>query len=169
MIEIKTNWTKENINEYVRFTTFSKNSKSKLLIALYIVCIALIVFSGIIAYLIMKDMFIIIVVGLATLMLLGFWGVFYFMLKSYANQILQANKSDIESTYRLDDKTITVLSEGKILGYIPWENINTIEFNKNSIYIMTKESSLLIIESDKISYGTKKELIELLNIIKEKK
>lgn len=163
MIELTMDWTKENVWDFVVYNSFIKNSKSKLLITAYVVCLVLIVAAGITAFAIMQDLFVLLMTGIVLLMLIAFWFVFFLTLRTYSKQILEANKSEKASVCRLDDDCISILRDGKIVGFLKWDMIDTADFGKNAAYLMTKESALLIAEYGKITSGTKEELFEMVS------
>lgn len=163
MITAKIEWTEENIWDYIKYITFQKGKRNKILIISYAICILLVLTMGITSAIVTGQGLIFAVTGVAVLVLAGYGGFFVYTLKKYAKTIMEVNKDVTFDRIEFEDGGIYVFSGDKENGIIDWEKIQSADYSDKTAYLMTVGNSLLIIEENKIEIGTIEQLKALVD------
>lgn len=164
MIEIKTEWTKENLTGYVLSKFFIKNSSMKLAASAFAVCIVLIIASCIVSFLMLGDFALLFLAFGVIVLAVGYVLFLAFALNKYVKKALEANeKSEMDGAIITEDNIIACC-KGEPFGEMLWEKITEIIFNdkRNTVYLSTDDGAVLILEYSKILKGTEKELREIV-------
>lgn len=167
MIEIKTEWTEENLKRYMMYKFFFSNKFTMLSTVVFGLCFAVISVSCAVMFAMTESAVFLVLVG-AVVVLAGGAAAF-FVLKINKNVKASVNEnsalSERESVI-LDEDKITVCKNETRFGEIGWEKIVSIElYDKGkTAYLATEEGAVLILEYKNIVTGTEKDLREMLLI-----
>lgn len=163
MVEVKLEWNKDNLKEYIKFSSFN-NKPVKIALpvfaacyaAMLVVCILMAVKFG---YWIMLGAALMI-----TFFALIFAAITFFSFKGYVKNAIKANSdSDINNILICTD-ALLLLKDDEPIGTIDYRNINEISFNEKAetAYIITNKNAVIILEYKNIVLGTKEELKKIL-------
>lgn len=164
MVEIKTDWTKENLTGYVVSNFFTKNGFMKLAAAAFAVCFVLIIASCLVSFFVLGNIAMLFL-AIGVIVLVGGYGLFLFLtISKYVKKAIEANTGAEMDGVIITEDAIIVCNKGEPLGEILWEKITGIIFNdrKNTVYLSTDGGAVLILEYSKIVKGTEKELREIV-------
>lgn len=164
MIIANMNWTKENVWEFVKHHTLHKSKLQKILFAAYIICALLLLVFGITAFVITAEIMVLLFSLGALLVMCAYVVFFYFMMKSMAKKLLEANSENENLEICFNDEVIFVRKNNEPMGIIPWDNITDINIGASAAYITSKENALILIEFKCITTGKKEDFLKLLEV-----
>lgn len=160
MVEIKTEWTKENIDNFVKYSVLGKSPYQKITFIVLIAFFALLFIFCLTLFIISHEFMMLIgsIVLAATAGI--FTLIFVLMLKQYAKRLMTLNADSKINAAMIDNEKIVIIENDNPIGKIIWENISEIEQDKkhNAAYIITKESAMMILEYENIIFGSTDEL-----------
>lgn len=165
MVDLKIEWTNENVSEFVKYTMMTKGKTQKILTVVYAICFSVVLIASLIAFFVTGS-WLFIMTAAASALLLGSFVLFMkITMKKLSISLYDANKDSDVNVIQLSSEDIIVCREGQPVGRIPWDSIAEIDVNKNAVYLTSKENALLLLEKERITGGTAEELDA---IIKEK-
>lgn len=167
MVEIKSNWTEENLKEYARFTTFSKGGFSKFMIFALIVLYIVVVVGCLTIYFMMKLIFALIMLIIFTCFLAACGLFFVLTMKDFVKTALKSSENEDFDSVLINADNIFICKDQQPIGELDWDKITKIHINEKAgaVYLCTEENAVLILEFKNIVTGTEKELRET---VKEK-
>lgn len=167
MVEVKTQWTEENLKEYTKYVAINKNQLNKF-IFIIISVIYVIVTAGCIAiYCIFQYTF-------ALIMAIGFTCfialcVLFFILsiRGFVKTTLNSNENEEFDSVLINGEHIFICKDQQPIGELDWSKITKIYINDKAgaVYLCTEDNAVLLLEYKNIVGGTEKELRET---VKEK-
>lgn len=167
MIEIKTEWTEENLKRYIMYKFFFSNKFTMVFAAVFGVCFAAIAASCAAMFAMTKSAVFLILVGAVVVLAVGVAALFVLKINKNVKASVNGNSASSErESVILDEDKITVCKNETPFGEISWEKIVSIElYDKGkTAYLATEEGAVLILEYKNIFTGTEKELREMLLI-----
>lgn len=167
MIEIKTEWTEENLKRYIMYKFFFSNKFTMVFAAVFGVCFAAIAASCAAMFAMTKSAVFLILVGAVVVLAVGAAAFFVLKVNKNVKASVSGNPASPEGeSVILDEDKITVCKNETPFGEISWEKIVSIElYDKGkTAYLATEEGAVLILEYKNIVTGTEKELREMLLI-----
>ncbi len=167
MIEIKTEWTEENLKRYIMYKFFFSNKFTMVFAAVFGVCFAAIAASCAAMFAMTKSAVFLILVGAVVVLAVGVAALFVLKINKNVKASVNGNSASSEGeSVILDEDKITVCKNETPFGEISWEKIVSIElYDKGkTAYLATEEGAVLILEYKNIFTGTEKELREMLLI-----
>lgn len=167
MIEIKTEWTEENLKRYIMYKFFFSNKFTMVFAAVFGVCFAAIAASCAAMFAMTKSAVFLILVGAVVVLAVGVAALFVLKINKNVKASVNGNSASSErESVILDEDKITVCKNETPFGEISWEKIVSIElYDKGkTAYLATEEGAVLILEYKNIVIGAEKELREMLLI-----
>ena len=170
MIKIKLDWNKENVGEFVRYSTAPKSKSHVFLTVAFYVVIAIIIALCIVMYAMTGEWLAIVGAGVSVIVAIVYNVGFRMVKKNLTNNILDLNlKTGFESV-EVDYEKIVIHDSLGPLGKISWSNVTKIEKNNEcgAVYITTCDNAMILIEYKNITEGTREELDGIFEGMNEK-
>ncbi len=167
MVEVKTQWTEENLKEYTKYVAFSKGQLNKL-IFIIISVIYVIVAAGCIAIYCIFQYTFALVMAIAFTCFMALCVVFFILtIRGFVKSTLNSSENEEFDSVLINDEHIFICKEQQPIGELDWNKITKIYINDKAgaVYLCTEENAVLLLEFKNITGGTEKELRE---IVKEK-
>lgn len=167
MIEIKTDWSEENLKKYIMYKFLFSNKFTIAAMAVFGICFAAIAASCITMFAMTESAVFLVMAGAVAVLAAG--TVIFFIVKVNKNVKASADmgkeSSENESVILTEDK-ITVCKNQVPYGEMSWDKISSIDLNEKgkTAYLSTEEGAVLILEYKNIVVGAEKELREMLLI-----
>lgn len=169
MIEVKTEWNKENLKKYIMYKTFFENKYTMLSVIVFLICFIAIIGVCAAMYFIIQMPFFLIMAGAVILLTAGFAVLFFYKINKNIKASLKENKDTEENAQEstvLTEDSITIIKNGFPYGEMRWDKVASISFNDKggAAYLSTDEGAVLILEYKNIIKGSERELKEMLQI-----
>ena len=170
MVEIKTEWNKENLKKYIVYKTFFANKYTMLSFIVFFVCFLAIVATCIAMFCMIRMPIFLVMAGIVALFSAAFAVFFTVKINKNVKQSLKESTEGAgeneQETAILTEELITVFKNGLPYGGMEWDKISSISFNDKggAVYLSTEEGAVLILEYKNIIRGTEAELKEMLQI-----
>ncbi len=168
MTEVKIVWTEKNVWDFVKFTIINRAGRQKFFIVSLIICFIFVSAFSILSAFIIKNAVTLAIALLVPVLLAAYIVGYYFILKNYAKKIYGANKDNRDSSALIGEDNIIICENDFPKSRISWDEIEDITINSKlaTYYIMSKDSSLLMLEESNIVKGDR---YALLKVLEEKK
>lgn len=170
MVEIKTEWTADNLKKYAEFVFFRKNKFAKVMLIIFpLVFIALVI--GCLAIFFLMKLFFGLIMAAVLVLFSGICFVFLrFAINEFVKNALETNgASDFDSAL-LSGEAIFICKNGEPVGQLSFERLASIDFDERAgaVYLSTVENAVLILEFKNIIKGSKQELTKAVKDIYDK-
>ena len=164
MVDVKAEWNKQSLKEYVRYTIFLKNKSTKAALISFAVFCTLVFAFCLTIFFIFGYTFAIIFALTIVLLAAAYIVFFAFTIKSAAKNILKANADSELNRVMISEDDILGFNDDEPMGVINWNKIADIYFNEKeqAAYLTTKGNAVLILECKNILSGTAEELKEIV-------
>lgn len=167
MVEVKIDWTEENLKEYCKFNLFGKSKHSIILLIVLAVVYIVLVTGCVVLYVALNFYQSLILAAMLTV----FFGAGALFLRSVMNSIvkkaMEENKDSHFERVIVGEHSIMVCQGGKPIGELMWDKVTGIYFNNKAetVYLNASDDAVLILEKKNIINGS---MEELSKIAKEK-
>ena len=149
MIESVLKYTSENVGEFVKYNIFGKSKASKVYVICYLVAMALIGAVGIVLAIVTQMWWFIFATVICTLLIVATGLVLSVTLKKYTKEIFDINSKNGYDAIEITASSIVLKNSGAAKAVAEWTAVASVDFNKSSVYIVTHDGYLFIInESD---------------------
>lgn len=162
MVEIKTQWTEENLKEYTKYTAFVKGRLSRVMLIALLVLYVIVVSGCIALYCMFKYVFAIVMAIAFTVFLAACLLFFALTVRDFVKTNLKAGENEEFDSVLINEDNIFICKDGQPIGELEWDKIAKIYTNEKAgaVYLCTAENAVLILEYKNIVGGTEKELKE---------
>ena len=161
MIESVLKYTSENVGEFVKYNIFGKSKASKVYVICYLVAMALIGAVGIVLAIVTQMWWFIFATVICTLLIVATGLVLSVTLKKYTKEIFDINSKNGYDTIEITASSIVLKNSGAAKAVAEWTAVASVDFNKSSVYIVTHDGYLFIINESDIKEGSLDELRQI--------
>lgn len=161
MIESVIKYTSENVGEFVKYNIFGKSKASKVYVICYLVAMALIGAVGIVLAIVTQMWWFIFATVICTLLIVATGLVLSVTLKKYTKEIFDINSKNGYDAIEITASSIVLKNSGAAKAVAEWTAVASVDFNKSSVYIVTHDGYLFIINESDIKEGSLDELRQI--------
>lgn len=161
MIESVLKYTSENVGEFVKYNIFGKSKASKVYVICYLVAMALIGAVGIVLAIVTQMWWFIFATVICTLLIVATGLVLSVTLKKYTKEIFDINSKNGYDAIEITASSIVLKNSGAAKAVTEWTAVASVDFNKSSVYIVTHDGYLFIINESDIKEGSLDELRQI--------
>lgn len=161
MIESVLKYTSENVGEFVKYNIFGKSKASKVYVICYLVAMALIGAVGIVLAIVTQMWWFIFATVICTLLIVATGLVLSVTLKKYTKEIFDINSKNGYDAIEITASSIVLKNSGAAKAVAEWTAVASVDFNKSSVYIVTHDGYLFIINESDIKEGSLDELRQI--------
>ena len=160
MVKINLDWNKENLGEFVRFSTALKTKSQVFLMVAFYAVIVLIIILCAIMFALTGEIFAVISACVSVVVALVYNIGFRVVRKNLVNNLLEMNLKAGFVYAEIDTEEIILSDSEGPVGKISWSTVAKIEKNTDAgaVYITTEENAMLLFEYKNIIEGTKEAL-----------
>ena len=159
MIESVLKYTSENVGEFVKYNIFGKSKASKVYVICYLVAMALIGAVGIVLAIVTQMWWFIFATVICTLLIVATGLVLSVTLKKYTKEIFDSKNG--YDAIEITASSIVLKNSGAAKAVAEWTAVASVDFNKSSVYIVTHDGYLFIINESDIKEGSLDELRQI--------
>ena len=161
MIDSVLKYTSENVGEFVKYNIFGKSKASKVFVICYLVAMALIGAVGIVLAIVTQMWWFIFATVICTLLIVATGLVLSVTLKKYTKEIFDINSKNGYDAIEITASSIVLKNSGAAKAVAEWTAVASVDFNKSSVYIVTHDGYLFIINESDIKEGSLDELRQI--------
>ena len=164
MVDIKTEWTENNLREYVKYTVFLRNKLSMIALISFAVLGAIIIALCLTIFFVFDYILALVFAGIIVLFAIGFAAFLKFNINICSKRVLKANTESDLNRVMISENDIIVFNDDELIGTISWNKMADIYFNEKvqAAYLTTERNAALILECSNILSGTADELKEII-------
>lgn len=161
MIESELKYTSENVGEFVKYNIFGKNKSSRIYVICYVIAMALIAVVGIVLAIVTEMWWFIFASIICFLLIVGTGIILSATLKKYTKEIFDINSKNGYDAIEITASSIVLKNNGAAKAIAEWNAVASVDFNNSSVYIVTHDGYLFIINEKDIKEGSLDELRQI--------
>ncbi|MCM1055407.1 MAG: hypothetical protein NC394_07795 [Bacteroides sp.] len=166
MIQLKIDWTAENLKNYIMFSSFYGNRYVRLSLIAFAACFAAILVTCVVMFCIVGFPVFMILAGVVVVLAAAYLLFFALTIKRNIKKSLAGSSENDPDNVVLTENAILLCRGTEPFGEMSWEKVVKIAFNDRdgAAYISAEGGAVLILEYRNITFGSENSLREMLTL-----